>query len=61
MIFPKSGNYKINMINKEGNIVATQIFNIGKKAKNIKFNNSVNCPLDVHPMTEIDSGVYGGR
>jgi len=49
------------MINKEGNIVATQIFNIGKKAKNIKFNNSVNCPLDVHPMTEIDSGVYGGR
>jgi len=59
LIFPKSGNYKINMINKEGNIVATQMFNIGKKAKNIKFNNSANGPLDVHPMTEIDGGVYG--
>jgi len=59
LIFPKSGNYKIHMINKYGNIVATQMFNISNKAKNIKFDNSLNGSLGIHPMLEIDGGVYG--
>lgn len=59
LIFPKSGNYRIHMINKDGSIVATQMFNFNKKAKNIKFDNSLNGPLGTHPMLEIDGGVYG--
>jgi len=59
LIFPKSGNYRIHMINKDGDIVAAQIFSINNKVKNIKFNNSLSGPLGDHPMLEIDGGIYG--
>lgn len=58
LVFPKEGRYTVSLSNAEGDIVATETFDITGKVTNTRFKKTIHGPLDEHPMTEIDGGVF---
>lgn len=58
LVFPKEGRYTVSLSNAEGDIVATETFEITGKVTNTRFKKTIHGPLDEHPMTEIDGGVF---
>lgn len=58
LVFPKEGSYTLSLANIEGEIVASETFDVTYKVSNIRFKKTIHGDIDEHSMAEIDGDVF---